>query len=172
MYRRIPWSPLFAYSMCSCVYPCPSSGPSESNHPVPYVCYFLLLPIRQLRQCLVAFPRSANDPSPGQCGNNCPQRGLIRGSNVMEPSHSLCSIDFPQQHEVRFLRNPPQAADPPRNATAFPAPRPQLAFSSDCDRRPLPGQPHDHASVLQDAVVSNFHCYIPSFMSTTAAMFC
>jgi hypothetical protein len=56
------------------------------------------------------------------------------------------------------------------SATAFPAPRPQPASSSDRDGRPLPGQPRGHAGVLRDATVSNLHRYIPSFTRTHTAM--
>jgi hypothetical protein len=67
-------------------------------------------------------------------------------------------MDFPQQHEVRFLGNPSHAVDAPRNA--FPAPQhPQPAPPSDRDRR----QPHGHAGVLRDAAVSNLHRDIPPF---------
>jgi hypothetical protein len=73
-------------------------------------------------------------------------------------------MDFPQQREVLFLGNQFHAADEPQNATAFPAPQhPQPAPSFDRDRRPLPGQPHGHAGVLRDAVVSNWHRDIPPF---------
>jgi hypothetical protein len=75
-------------------------------------------------------------------------------------------MDFPQQHEVLFLGDPFHAAvdSEPQFVTAFPAPQhPQPAPSSDCDRRPLPGQPHGHAGVLRDPVVSNLHRDIPTF---------
>jgi hypothetical protein len=71
-------------------------------------------------------------------------------------------MDSPQQHEVLFLGDPFHVADALWNATAFPAPQhPQPAPSSDRDRHPLTGQPHGHASVLRDAVVSNWRRDIP-----------
>jgi hypothetical protein len=73
-------------------------------------------------------------------------------------------MDIPQQREVLFLGNPFREADEPPNVTAFPAPQhPQPAPSSDRDRRPLPGQPHDNDGVLRDAVVSNWRRDIPPF---------
>jgi hypothetical protein len=64
---------------------------------------------------------------------------------------------FPQQ----FQGNSSPAAGAPWNATAFPAPQHLAAVcvqsAPSSYRRPPTGQPLDHARVLQDAVVSNWH---------------
>ena len=86
--RRIPESAEVLYIsriLSSCVYTYPSSGPSEPNQPVPYVCFhFLLLPICDCKAMLMVFPPSANDPSPEQYVNNCSQVDV--SSSVMEAS--------------------------------------------------------------------------------------
>ena len=73
---------------------------------------------------------------------------------------------FPQQYYGdQFQGNPSPAAGAPWDATASSAPQhPQSAPSS--YRRPPPGRPRDHAGVLRDTVVSNWHRDISLFTRT------
>ena len=65
-------------------------------------------------------------------------------------------MDSRQQREGLFPGNTIPTVDAPWNSTAFLAPQhPQAAPSS--HPRPVPGQPHGHASVVQDVMVSDWY---------------
>ncbi len=80
-------------------------------------------------------------------------------------------MDLPQQGEGLFPGNLPHAADAhwDRGAYAFPAPQhPQSEPFS--DRRLLLEQPHAHAGVQRDTVVSNWPRNITQFTRTHTLM--
>ena len=91
-------------------------------------------------------------------------------SNTHSHTHltlaNLIVMDPPQQCEVHFPANASATADAPWSATAFPPPTPQHPLPTESTpssyRRPVPAQPpRSHASVVPDAVVSDWFPGIP-----------
>jgi hypothetical protein len=68
----------------------------------------------------------------------------------------------------QFPVNSSPAAGAHQSTIAFPAPQLSQHMRSvpASNRRPVPGQPHDHAGVVRDAVVSNSYCDILQFTRT------
>ena len=71
-------------------------------------------------------------------------------------------MDFPQQRGVHFPGNAPPAAGTPGTAAFQASQHPRSAPSS--YHHPVPGRPRGYADVVQDAVVSDWHCDVPLFM--------